>query len=81
MLLILIPVILSLAEMFILHNCKHGNGDKVKLPLFLWLLWLGVSFIPYVNVIVVFVLALVIIIGLTDYDLYLNHDHWLFKEY
>ena len=82
MLLILIPLIISLLEMFIVHNCKHYNGDPFKLPLIIWLLWLILSIIPIVNIVLVVIVGVILICNLGEGDLeLLYNNHWLLKKY
>ena len=75
-------ILINLVIAYLFHNCQDYRTDKpLKLPLILWITFVIITFIPFINIITSVIFIAIFSMYFIDGDIEFKEGFWLAKEF
>ena len=74
-------ILINLVLAYLFHNCQDCKTNKLlKLPLILWIAFVIITFIPFINIISSAIFIAIISLYFVDGEIKFKEGFWLAKE-
>lgn len=75
-------ILINLVLAYLFHNCQECRTNKpLKLPLILWITFVIITFVPFINIMSSVILIAIFSIYFIDGDVKFKEGFWLAKEF